>query len=115
MGEHKRQRQKLFIALPTYGFSRFNTIPLLKAFVGPTTFDEIFPEERCCSLLAYGFNELWAHALAERTHALTHFLLLHADIVPWEDTWLSQLHQEMVRVGAQVLSAVSPLKDPRGL
>src|SRR5260370_42304363 len=101
MGEHKRQRQKLFIALPTYGFQRYNTIQLLKAFVGGTTFDEIFPEEHCCSLLAYGFNELWAHPLAERTNGLTHFLLLPAAIVPREHTGLSQLHQPTARVAAQ--------------
>jgi hypothetical protein len=115
VGEHKRAKLKLFMALPNYGFQRHNTVQLLKAFVGGTSFDEIFPEEIPSSLLAYGFNKLWTHALAERKNGLTHFLMLHADVVPWSDGWLSQLHQEMERIGAQVLSAVSPLKDWTGL
>jgi hypothetical protein len=115
MGEHRRPRLKLFLALPNYGFQRHNTVQLLKAFVGPSPFAEVFPEEQCSSLLAYAFNTLWVHALAQRKNGLTHFLLLHADIMPWDEGWLTQLHQEMVLVGAQVISAVSPLKDWKGL
>src|ERR1700730_407780 len=115
MAGHKHPKLKLFLALPNYGFQRHNTVQLLKAFVGGTSFHEIFPEEQTSSLLARGFNKLWTHALAERKNGLTHFLMLHADVVPWDDGWLTQLHQEMVRIGAQVLSAVSPLKDWKGL
>ena len=115
MGEHKRPRLKLFLALPNYGHQRHNTVQILKAFVGPRPFAEVYPEEQCLSLLAYAFNTLWVHALAERKNGLTHFLLLHADIVPYDDDWLSQLYHEMERVGAQVLAAVSPLKGPSGL
>src|ERR1700730_152109 len=115
MAGHKHPKLKLFLALPNYGFQRHNTVQLLKAFVGGTSFHEIFPEEQTSSLLARGFNTLWTKALAERKNGLTHFLMLHADVVPWDDGWLTQLHQEMVRIGAQVLSAVSPLKDWKGL
>jgi hypothetical protein len=115
MGEHWRPKLKLFLALPSYGSQRGNTVPLLKAFVGPTSFHAVFPEEWCSSLLAHGFNALWTHALAERKNGLTHFLLLHAAIVPHDDDWFRQLHGEMVRVGAQVLAAVAPLKGPSGL
>jgi hypothetical protein len=111
VGEHKRPKLKLFLALPNYG-QRYNTVQLLKAFVGPSPFAAVYPEEQCLSLLAYAFNTLWVHALAERKNGLTHFLLLHADIVLFDDDWLSQLYHEMARVGAQVLAAVSPLKGP---
>ena len=113
MGEH--QRPKLFLALPSYGFQRYNTNPILQALVGPKTFDEVIPEQCESSLLAHGFNTLWAHALALRPQGLTHFLMLHADIVPVDVGWLNQLHQEMIRVGAQVLSVVVPYKGPQGL
>lgn len=106
---------KLFLALPNYGHQRFNTIPIIHAVTEPGPFDAIFPEEHPGSLLAYGFNLLWVRALEERQHGCTHFLMLHADVVPIERDWLARLHQEMVTHNAQVLSAVVPLKDPCGL
>jgi hypothetical protein len=138
MGEHKRERLKLFLALPTYGNQRYNTIAIVRAVVGPTPFHEVFPEEqlggmvgsgplaRCfeavypeereSSLLAHGFNMLWTHALARRrSHGITHFLMLHADVLPADADWVSQLHGEMERVGATILSAVIPMKGRRGL
>jgi hypothetical protein len=116
MGEHKLPKLKLFLALPNYGHQRWNLLPIIRAPGGGFSgFHEVVAEELSSSLLANGFNTLWARALAERKHGLTHFLLLHSDVVPWDDDWLSQLYQEMVRVGAQVLSAVVPLKDLRGV
>jgi hypothetical protein len=116
VGEHKRPKRKLFLALPIYGGQRYNTIALLHAFGATPCFDEIFPAENASSLLAYGFNMLWLHALKLRKEqGVTHFLMLHADIVPLDAEWLAQLHSEMERAGAQVLSAVAPIKDGRGL
>jgi len=63
------------------------------------------------SLLASGFNYLWASAL-ER--GFTHFAMLHADIRP-ERNWVDMLLSELQRTGADLVSVVVPIKDERGL
>jgi hypothetical protein len=68
-----------------------------------------------CSILTHGFNRLWARALNGRpTDDTTHWAMQHDDIVPpacWVDTQID----EMARTGADVMSAVVPIKDRRGL
>ena len=67
------------------------------------------------SLLAYGFNILWCTALNGREkYGWDRFAMHHADISAGP-FWLDQLLEEQDRVGADVLSAVVPLKDSRGL
>ncbi len=68
------------------------------------------PESRSC--LTMCFNVLWCHAL--NTPDVTHFAMIHDDIGP-EQGWLDVLLEELERTGADVVSAVSPIKDPRGL
>jgi hypothetical protein len=61
------------------------------------------------------FNKLWCQALNERTQrGLTHFAMHHSDIQA-EPGWLDILLEEQRKVGADVLSAVIPIKDQRGL
>lgn len=106
---------KLFLGLPAYG-GRDNTIPIISACLNPHPFEKIIPYEHRSSLLCHTFNHLWAQALMARTtHKVTHFLMLHSDIIPLEPNWLSVLYHEMQRVGGSVISAVSPIKDRRGL
>jgi GT2 family glycosyltransferase len=107
----------LFLALPTYGYQRFNTRAIINAVTGTASFRGlVVVEELSGSLLAMGFNFLWARALEQRmTAGITHFLLLHADVVPLDPDWVDQLYGEMVTHQAQVLAAVVPLKDDRGL
>jgi hypothetical protein len=66
------------------------------------------------SLLANGFNQLWCIALNNR-HMLSHFLMLHSDIVPTDAGFVKILLDEMEQVGADVLSAVVPLKSETGI
>ncbi len=67
------------------------------------------------SILTHTFNMLWASALNHRkTKGITHFALLHADIGP-EVLWLDKMMDLMNEHGADVLSAVSPIKDDKGL
>lgn len=63
------------------------------------------------SLLASGFNYLWISALSRD---FTHFAMLHADIKP-EWNWLDVLLAELERTGSYLVSAISPIKDERGL
>lgn len=67
------------------------------------------------SLLANGFNQSWCHAvnLFEEGQA-SYFAMLHADIEP-EHGWLDLLLAEMEEHSLDVVSAVVPLKDERGL
>lgn len=75
------------------------------------------------SLLTATFNKLWCQALnlrkavAPSEHGLSHFLMLHADIVPRveKEHWFDVLVGEMEAIGADVISAIVPIKDRRGL
>lgn len=67
------------------------------------------------SLLTHGFNRMWAAALTMRkTQGVTHFAMIHDDVgtgIGWCDVLLD----EMESVGADMISAVVPIKDARGL
>lgn len=65
------------------------------------------------SLLAFGFNQLWCIALNNR-ELISHFLMIHSDVVP-QTGFVQLMLAEMNRVGADVLSAVVPLKSETGI
>lgn len=68
------------------------------------------------SLLAYGFNRLWCNALNARKNGITHFLLLHSDVIPYDaKNWVNILKAEMLEKEADVMSVVVPIKSPQGL
>ena len=65
------------------------------------------------------FDILWTQALnASEEGKITHFAMLHLDIVP-ENTdgeiWVDTLIDELDEHGLDMVSAISPLKDFRGL
>lgn len=66
------------------------------------------------SLLNHCFNQLWAKALNLRASGATHFAMIHADIAP-EAGWLDTLLGELLRLDADVVSAVVPIKSNYGL
>ena len=66
------------------------------------------------------FDTIWAQALNEgEAKKITHVAMLHLDIVPEAGDdgpiWLDVLIDEMDRLGLDYISAVSALKDGRGL
>jgi hypothetical protein len=64
------------------------------------------------SATPHTFNGLFALALDARDRGeITHFAMLHSDIAP-ERGWLDVLWQEMVAHSADLVSAVSPIKEP---
>lgn len=68
------------------------------------------------SLLASNFNQLWCLAL-NLVHAgerVDYFAMLHDDVAP-QDYWLDALIEELEAKQLDVLSAVVPIKDSRGL
>jgi hypothetical protein len=104
---------KVFVGLPQYGEVVGQALPglLLASRAGQVGTLVVGGG----SLLALGFNRLWCQALNERpAHGWTHFAMHHADVQAGPG-WLDVLLDEMARVGADVLSAVIPIKDQRGI
>lgn len=67
------------------------------------------------SVLTLNFNRTWAKALNTRARGgWTHYGMHHADITAPEG-WADVLIREMRRVGADLISAVVPIKDGRRL
>lgn len=100
-------------------------------FVGVPVYDNIAPEAidglACASstirwyrdlakssVLPHGFDMLWETCLNNRNLGFTHFAMHHSDIQS-PVNWLDMLYEEMERVGADLISVVSPIKDDRGL
>jgi len=71
------------------------------------------------SILTHHFNSLWCAGLNSRAKdKLTHFVMLHSDIVPQNASsciWIDLLADLMKEHNLDVLSAVSPIKDKCGL
>lgn len=77
---------------------------------------DIIPGQSASSLLAYGFNSLWAAALDwARAGVIDYFLMHHSDIQIVTPCWLDVMLEEIKREEAAVLSAVVPIKDGSGL
>lgn len=66
------------------------------------------------SLLAYTFNHLWCNALNAKQKGYTHFLMVHADIVP-EVGFMDKMLAIMEKNNAHILSAIVPIKNATGL
>ena len=63
------------------------------------------------SLLSCNFNVLLCDCLNQADReGITHFCLLHSDIVPRTDGWLAKMLDIMRRDQLQILSVVSPIK-----
>ena len=103
---------KVVLALPSYSGWRINSSAVLNAMRSPFPIKSV---EVVSSLLAHGFNKAWALALNERSSGITHFAMLHADVQPLPEDWLSRMIREMDRYRAGVLSVSLPIKNPRGL
>jgi len=104
----------VFVAPPGPNFS-FGTVRGLLALVSSKHKVEL-------SASGNGFDDfdiLWTQALnASEEGKITHFAMLHLDIVPDSENgeiWLDTLIDEMDRLGLDMCSAISPLKDFRGL
>jgi len=102
---------KILLGIPHPGHIATQTAVagMIHPAAAPGVSVEVMPHQT--SLLASGFNYLWASAL-ERN--FTHFAMLHSDIKP-DRNWLDMLLSELQRTGADLISVVAPIKDERGL
>lgn len=83
----------------------------------PTRAVRCFPRAHKSSVLPQTFNALLAQALDLRDdpqNQVTHLAMIHTDIEP-EPWWLDKLLAVMAETGADVVSAVVPIKDRHGL
>lgn len=104
----------LFIGHPSGDRLVYNTSAQLVAHSG--TNRRTVYGENASSICTFNFNQLWCGALNLREkEGVTHFLLWHADVIPLGKEWLDVLFEEMAANKADVLSAIIPIKDERGL
>lgn len=111
--EPPSREHSILLAVPHYGNVLPETIAgVMQATAGCRRLRVI---TNGASLLAHNFNLLWCNGLNLRKEAkLTHFAMLHADI-GIEPFWVDTLIDEMERVGADMISAIVPIKDGRGV
>lgn len=109
-----KRKERVFIGVPTHD----GTIiaGLIPAIVNASSQGATMYRTRAHSLLAHNFNVLYCQALNGRRKPdeFTHFCLIHSDILP-EAGWLGKMLDIMAENGAGVLSAVSPIKNMKGL
>jgi hypothetical protein len=74
---------------------------------------EVAPAMTWTSLLPYTFNLLWTGAI-NGSRKFDYFAMLHDDITP-QAGWLDVLLEELIANDADLVSAVVPIKDERGL
>lgn len=101
---------KIIAGLPSYDGQRHNSTALVSLHLS-----NIATMEMNGSLLTASFNRCWVKALNKRKEGVTHFLMLHADVVPVEMTWIEQLYEEFTANRCQVLSAAIPIKTIQGM
>jgi hypothetical protein len=104
--------RKVFLAFPCYGLVHFEALEACYRACAQTPVALYRSQD---SRLPHSFNKLWCAALNSRKqHGWTHFAMLHSDVAP-EAGWLDALIDEQERLGVDVLAAVIPIKDNRGL
>ncbi len=106
---------KVFLSLPTHD-GRRTEASAMGAYCFPTKAKyHIVPAPGMDSLLAHGFNNSWCTALnLRKEHKFKYFAMLHNDVGP-SRFWIDVMADEMRRTGADVISAVIPIKNEMGL
>jgi SAM-dependent methyltransferase len=114
-GKSKPRPRRAILAMPGYGEA---TMGAARGFFRSSRRDDL--EVDCHyaegSLLANNFNHLWIEALnqAHSGRRVDYFAMIHADVEP-EDGWLDTLIAELEAHDLDVLGAVVPIKDQRGV
>lgn len=108
-------KRKIFLGIPTFDFTVLGST--VTAVVAAKRDKETTMEFMIggFSGLTANFNDLFVDALNRvKNDGVTHFAMLHGDIDP-EAYWLDKLVAIMEAWDADVVSAISPVKDNRGL
>jgi hypothetical protein len=104
----------VFLACPTYD-GTLTSLTARGLFATAAREHRVYPAIGDFSLVSLNCNRLWCLALNTRqANDLHWFAMLHSDIGP-EPWWLDKLIAEAERCGADLLSAVVPIKNQEGL
>lgn len=101
------------LGIPTYD----GTLEVTTAFKATSQASQkirFTPLAEGSSSLCQVFNRLWIQALGSVNQPFTHFAMLHSDLNP-DPWWLDNLYDVMQSTGATVVSAVSAIKDAKGV
>src|SRR5262245_31348797 len=105
---------KVFLACPTHE-GRLDAGCARGLYGSATRKHQLFISLHATSLLCQNCNALWAEALNQRRdNGFEWFAMLHSDVDP-EYCWLDRMIDIAEESGADLLSAVIPIKDKRGL
>lgn len=101
------------LGLPTYDGSSLNRSAVV-------SYARAFPEgaivEPSSSCLGQAFNLAYQYARKEADAGnATHFIMLHADVIPLNHDWGQILLDECERTQASILSVILPIKTGEGL
>jgi hypothetical protein len=108
---------RVYLAMPRYGpQANFEgVVSLLLAAEESEDALRIHIGSEASSALTFTFNSLWCKALAlYAAGEIDYFAMQHDDVVP-PHGWLDMLHADHLASGADVVAAVAPIKDGRGL
>lgn len=112
--EQNDSKHKIYLAVPGVNVCWGTVMGVLRS----TQNHIAYPYNGGCGFSGVeDFNILWtdAHNLYEQGR-VTHFAMLHGDIYPAIDHfWLDVLLEEMDKHKAALVSAISPIKDHRGV
>jgi predicted O-methyltransferase YrrM len=111
---HTNADRRIFLGMPGYGKQ---TAAAGRGFWRACDdMDSVWSAYQNGSLLASNFNQLWCAALniVHSGQRLDYFAMLHDDVAP-EDFWLDKLIDELESRQLDVLGAVVPIKDTRGM
>jgi len=105
---------KIYLGMPLYSCAAnpFSVAAMLKTPSRGEKFS-LCGSTRQSSFLTKGFNSLWADAINRMSEGVTHFAMLHGDVVP-QHFFLDILYEEMREHDADMVSVVVPIKEASG-
>lgn len=104
-------RPRVALLMPYYGGVSLGAARGLYARPTDGDVDVVLVVDGSSSLLPHTFNQLLCSVLSHREERnITHLAMLHSDIAPCRG-WLDVLYREMRTHNADLMSAVSPIKD----
>lgn len=105
-------KPQIFLAFPHYAEANVKSVAAFFLSGNDPAYG-IHPFSIDGSNLPHSFNLAWCEALNRRP-AITHFAMLHSDIIP-QRGWLKILLEELERTDADLISVVSPIKTAEGV
>ncbi len=104
---------KILLVQPTYDGTVSRDAAAMMAHAQVNTKTPIVAWSGETSFLTLQFNKFWCMALNDS--AVTHFVMLHADVIPKDTKWLNKLLTLADGKNADVLSVVCRLKRDDGI